>query len=58
MVMEKHIVSGFSLLVCDTSQIAHLFENKVVDFAFMQYIPFVLCSALTNLSLINVMLWK
>lgn len=51
-VKEKHIVSGFLLLVCDTTQIANLFENKVVDFAwadaFMQYTPFVLCSALTN----------
>ena len=61
-IMEKHIVSGFSLLVCDTTQIANLFQNKIVDFAWTdastQYTPFVLCSALTNLSLINVMSWR
>lgn len=61
-VMEKHIVSDFSLLFCDTTQIANLFENKVVDSAwtdaFMQYTPFILCSPLTNLSLINVMSWR
>lgn len=59
MVMEKHIVCGFSLLVCDTMQIANLFENEVVDFAwtdaFMQSTPFVVCFALANLSLINAM---
>lgn len=57
MVMEKHIVCGFSLLVCDTMQIANLFGNEVGDFAwtdaFMQYTPLVVCSALANLSLIN-----